>query len=182
MTPTMIGLIGTLGGALIAAMPSILDKINPPDRNIASAPITEVQNTGYVWVDSVKFSDSGTKVTVSGTAVPRVEAVGVMISPPDATDPTWSAGTKVSDGKWSVIVNANQKMPSDVEIKAFYKERITSATPVTKASYVIFKLAPTTSTPPPTTPAQGDGCASQAGEGCFTGPGWGPPSIYRTGP
>lgn len=176
----IIGLIGTLGGALIAAMPSILDKIGPGDGNVPSTPVTEIQGSGHVWVDKVKFSDSGTKVTVSGSAVPRVEAVGVMISPPDAGDPTWSAGTKVSDGKWSVVVSADQKMPSDVEIKAYYKERTASAMPVMK-SYVTFQSASTTSTAPPPAPAQVTDCPAQTAEGCFTGPGWGPPSIYRTG-
>lgn len=178
----IIGLIGTLGGALIAAMPSLLDKIGGPgDGNVSSTPVTEIQGSGHVWVDSVKFSDSGTKVTVAGTAVPRVEAVGVLITPPDAADPTWSAGANVSDGKWSAVVKADQKMPSDVEIKAYYKERTAAAVPVMKSSYVTFQSDSTTSTAPPPAPAQVNACPAQAADSCFAGPGWGPPSIYRTG-
>lgn len=176
----MIGLIGTLGGALIAAMPSLLTTITQ-HNDVPSAPVTEVQSSDRGSVDSVMFSDSGTKITVAGSAIPRVEAVGVMISPSDATNPIWTAGTNVSDGKWSLVVNAGQKLPPEVEIKAFYKERTVSAAPVMKTSYVTLEAASTTSTPPPPAPAQVNGCAPQTGDGCFTGPGWGPPSIYRTG-
>lgn len=174
----MIGLVGTLGGALIAAMPSILTTINQ-HNDIPSAPVTQVQSSDRGSVDSVTFSDSGTKVTVAGSAISRVEAVGVMVSPSDVAEPIWTAGTNVSDGKWSLVVNAGQKLPPEVEIKAFYKERTVSAAPIMKTSYVTLQAASTTSTPVP--PAPVNGCSTQTGDGCFTGPGWGPPSIYRTG-
>ncbi|MUL80557.1 MULTISPECIES: hypothetical protein [unclassified Mycolicibacterium] len=174
-------MIGTLGAALIAALPAILNAVNPHDGKAPATPITEIQSSDRGSVDTVTISDSGTKVTVSGSAEPRVDAVGVMISPPAAGKPIWTGATNVSDGKWSLVVTADQKLPSPVEIKAFYKERTVSAEPVTKASYVILQAGSTTSTPPPPAPAQVNGCASQTGDGCFTGPGWGPPSIYRTG-
>lgn len=175
----VIGLIGTLGGALIAATPSILDKINHSPSSMPSTPITEVHPSDRVSIDDAKLSDSHTALALWGSASPFVEAVRVEVSAPNAKAPLVTAETDVADGKWNVVATSDQQIPKPFEVKAFYRERPLTSSGILKYSRITFKLDPPTPSPSPA-PGPGSGCAANSIPGCLTEPGWGPPAIYRS--
>jgi hypothetical protein len=175
-----LSMIGTLGAALITAAVPIVSSITSNDGGVESMPVTQVQESDRGSIDHVAVSDSGTKVTVSGWANPTVESVGVMIGPPEAKEPIGAGLSTVSDGKWSMVVTTEPHIPSPYEIKAFYRVRTVHAAGIHKASHIAFPLVQPPPAPAPPTPGQEATCAVEFGDSCFTGPGWGSPSIYRS--
>lgn len=174
----VIGLIGTLGGALIAATPAILDKLNPAE-SLPSTPITEVQPSERVSIDDAKLSDSHKALALWGSASPFVEAVRVEVGAPNATAPLVTAETDVTDGKWNVVATSDQLIPKPFEVKAFYRERPVTSSGIIRSARITFKLDPPSPAPTPQ-PGQGSGCPANSVPGCATEPGWGPPAVYRS--
>lgn len=175
----IIGLIGTLGGALIAALPGILDKVNPSVEHVPSTPITEVQSSDGVAIEDAKLSDSHTALALWGSARPFVEAVRVEVGAPNAKDPVLTAETDVTDGKWNLVATTDKQIPKPFEVKAFYRERPLVSSGILKSARVTFKLDPAPTSPTPQ-PGQGGGCPANSVPGCATEPGWGSPAIYRS--
>ncbi|WKG05637.1 hypothetical protein [Mycolicibacterium sp. HK-90] len=172
-----IAMMSAIATALIGAVPTVIDMVNG-DPGPVTIPMSERQSNDRVFVDDPILSDSGRKLSISGTADPFVEAVGVMLTDPKAHLPIFTATTNVTDGKWNVVATSDHEIPQPLEVKAYYKERAATGAGIMKTSYA-FRLDPP-SPPPSPQPGQQTGCAAQNPDGCFSGPGWGPPSIYRT--
>ncbi len=175
MTAAIIGLVGTLGTALITQLPNFFDK----PGSIPSTPITATQPSDRVAVEDAKLSDSQKALALWGSASPSVEAVRVEVSAPNAKEPLVTAETDVTDGKWNVVATSDQQIPKPFEVKAFYRERPLTSSGIMKSSRIMFKLDPSQPAPTPQ-PGQGSGCPANSVPACTTEPGWGPPAVYRS--
>ncbi|MGV0742061.1 hypothetical protein [Mycolicibacterium sp. XJ870] len=172
-------MFGTIAAAIIAAVPATLIAVNQDSDDAETVPFSLVQSSDLGSVDNVTLSDSRTAVALSGSANPFVDAVGVVIFEPTTKKPISTEITDVSDGKWSLVAISDLQIPEPFGIMAAYKERTATASGITKASGLTFRLVPPPSPAPPP-PGPQDGCSTQSIENCFTGPGWGAPSIYRS--
>lgn len=170
-------LIGTIAAAFITAVfgtvtAVILDHNDAQTTPTQPIPFNLVQSSDRGSVDSVTVSDSRTALALSGWANPYVDAVGVVIFEPKTQKPISTEITDVADGKWSLVATTDSRLPEPVGIMAAYNVGV-----VTKSSTVTFKLDPPTPSPQP---GQSDACTAESLDSCFTGPGWGTPSIYQT--
>jgi hypothetical protein len=177
-----IGMIGTLGAALVTAGATIFVTANHDDHP-AGPPtpttITPPPTPGSAGtLDELTINGPRTEVAVAGSAAKDVTSVTVLIGPRQSGGQYWAATTTdVINQQWNVVVDTDPQLPSPYEIKAFYRERTSGTAGIPKASGLTFKKA--TPTPPPPPPGQEANCAAQFGDSCFTGPAWGPPSIYQ---
>jgi hypothetical protein len=171
-------MISTLGAALIAAVPTTIALWHSPDV-AKSTPVTQVQGSDRGSVENVTVDPSGAEVTLSGSANAGVERVGVVLRPADQDKPSYSAVADVTDGKWNLVVQTPPQAPSPLDIKTFYWMPPAQAAGIMKSSFITFKSAPSSTT---STPTPGPvNCDATAADSCFSGPGWGSPSIYRSG-
>ncbi|MDH6244084.1 hypothetical protein [Mycobacterium sp. OTB74] len=175
-------LIGGVATAFIGGLATIVTGIGVAivqthAQQAHSTPIAEVRTSDRGSVESVTVDDSGTKVTVSGIADPDIEAVGVVLTAANTTGLNWIGTTGVSNGKWTLELATEPEAPSPFTLSASYKKRASTASGVFGASYTVKLDGPTPTPPRPAPPQQ---CTSKTPDSCFTGPGWGSPSIYES--
>jgi hypothetical protein len=181
-----MGMIGTIGAALVTAVTSIVvgfthDNGSGGTNSAAHTIKPKLDKTSTLGsFDQVAINESGTAVTVTGSAAEDVDGVVVLIGPRQSGGQYWANSTNVVNQHWTLVVTTDPHVPVPYEIKAYYRERAGSAT-TRGASYVTSRRTGTT--PPPTPPPPGKPvllCAEQRGDSCFDGPGWGPPSVFRS--
>ncbi len=176
-------MIGTIGGALVTAVATIFVAIGPGDDSggttgteptTITPTLTEKSRLGSF--DQVAINGSRSEVALTGSAEKNVESVVVLIGPRHAGGQFWAASANVVDEQWNVVVATEPQLPEPYQIKAFYRVRASDVAGIQKASGFTFQ----TTDPPPPPPAPEVICAVEHGDSCFTGPGWGTPSIYES--
>ncbi len=180
-----ITMIGTIGAALVTAAAGIFVAFNrddhpgqptPPTATAGPTTITpRPTGSGQGSFDELTINGPRSEVAVAGSAAEDVGSVVVMIGPRQSGGQYWAASTDVVNERWKVVVATEPQLPSPYEVKAFYRERTTGTA---RASGLTFQTTAPTTAPQP--PGQEANCAVEFGDRCFTGPGWGPPSVYRS--
>ena len=197
-----IGMISTIGGTLLTAVvaPIVLavthnnssGGANPPGPTITPGQtITPTpDNPTQGSFDQVAINDSGTEVTVTGSAEKDVDSVVVLIGPRQSGGQYWAASADVVNQQWKLVVATDPHIPVPYQIKAYYRQHDKGAdyrqragtAAIQNTSYFTFQQGTPTPTPTPTPPGGSIvSCAEQYGDSCFNGPGWGPPSVYQSG-
>jgi hypothetical protein len=186
-----IGMISAIGTALVTAAATIFVSVGPHNDsagkatneqvagNPASGPTTITPNptgSGLGSFDQLAINGSRSEVAVTGSAGRDVASVVVLIGPRQSGGQYWAASADVFNQQWKLVVATEPHLPEPYEVKAYYKERTAGAGGVHASN---FALQPTAPTPPPP-PGREVTCAVELGDSCFTGPGWGPPSVYRS--
>jgi hypothetical protein len=181
-----LALIGAATTALVTLTPVTVDAMRnyiadhtggtttlptAPPTTIAQTPI---QESPLGSIDGVTVD--GSKIIVEGTARADVESVVVRVGPrqPDGPRQYWAASADVYDQHWKALVEAETPLPAPFQTKVDYQQRLRAFAGLS------FDPDPTT-TPAPGPSADIVNCAMERGDDCFTGPGWGPPSVYRSG-
>jgi hypothetical protein len=189
-----IGLIGTIGAAIVAGIPSVIIAITLDNGSGGTTsagqtfkpPLDKTSAQGSF--DQVAINDSGTEVTVTGSAEKDVDSVVVLIGPRQSGGQYWANSANVVNGQWKLAIATEPHVPVPYEIKAYYRQREVGADyrqregsgAIQDASYFAFKRTGPTPTPTPTPPGSIVSCAEQHGDSCFNGPGWGPPSVFQS--
>ena len=185
MSVAKMGLIGTIGGALVTAVAPIVLAVIHDDgsggtnsvRHTIKPTLTMTSTLGSF--DQVAINESGTEVTVAGSAEKDVDSVVVLIGPRRSGGQYWANSANVVNQQWKLVVTTDPHVPEPYEIKAYYRQRSGNAA-IQGASYFIpQQTAPTPTPTPPPGPVLN--CAEQYGDSCFNGPGWGPPSVFQSG-
>jgi hypothetical protein len=193
-----IGLIGTIGAAIITVTPIAISAFNGSSGgNVSVTPVATPTTSAVATppppptprgsIDQVAVNATGTAVTVTGSAEKDVDRVIVLVGPRQSGGQYWANSANVVNGQWELVVATEPHVPLPYKTKAYfggreagsyYRPREGSA-PIQEASY--FSLPETGPTPTPT-PPPGPlvNCAEQQGDSCFNGPGWGPPSVYQS--
>ena len=169
-----MGMIGTIGAALVTAITTIVVAVSLDNGQ------SLVNTSPHGSFDQVAINGPGTKVTVTGSAEKDIDSVVVLIGPRQSGGQYWAASANVFNQQWKLVVATEPHVPVPYEIRAYYRQRAGGSAATQSASYFAFQR--TTPTPPPTPPPprQEVNCAEQFGDSCFTGPGWGPPSVFRS--
>jgi hypothetical protein len=197
MSVAKMGLIGTLGAAAVGAVTSIVIAVmhdgSVPNASAGGTTPTTITSPTPIRpsprgsFDQVAINDSGTAVTVAGSAEKDIDSVVVLVGPRQSGGQYWANSTNVVNGQWKLVVATDPHVPVPYQIKAFYREREAGATyrlqqdgaVIRDASH--FSMPETGPTPtPPAPPEPLVSCAEQHGDSCFNGPGWGPPSVYQS--
>jgi hypothetical protein len=178
-------LYGTIGGALIAAVAAIIvGMVNhnggtvskePTSRTFTPTALSEVSDRGTF--DKVAINDSGTGVTVSGSAEKDVNRVFVLVGPKPSGG-YWVGFADVLNQQWRADVPTEPRIPQPYTIAAFYYGPSGGGASQSGMKFTFQGTEPTTPPPPPAD--QIVNCAVQFGPSCFTGPGFGPPSVYKS--
>jgi hypothetical protein len=175
---------GGVGVALIGAIAAIITGVvnhysvstGPTPTTISHPTLTRISNLGSV--DKVEINGSGTEVTVTGSAVQDVDNVAVLIGPRESGGQQyWANVGNVSNQQWKLSVATEPHLPQPYTIEARY-HRVSGASP--SAFKLTFQGTEPTTPPPPSPTNQIVNCAEQFGPNCFSGPGWGPPSVYQS--
>jgi hypothetical protein len=135
------------------------------------------QGSDQRLVDKYAINDSGTVVKVWGHADKDVDGVFVLIGPKSPVG-FWPAFTNVFDQQWEADVPTEPQVSQGYKIWAIPHTPSGGAASPNAFKFTFQGTEPTTSPPPP--PDQIMNCAVQQGPDCFTGPGWGPPSVYQS--
>jgi hypothetical protein len=184
---------GVVAAAVIAAVASIIVALSnrkpvpPPVPSSGTAP------KGSTWttftptpvsqgspqgpVDKYAVNDSGTEVTVWGHADKDVDGMFVLIGPKPSGG-YWPAFTNVFNQQWQADVATEPQISQPYQIWAISHTPTGGAASETALKFTFPETEPTT-TPPPPPDQQLLNCAAQNGPSCFTGPGFGPPSVYQ---
>jgi hypothetical protein len=179
----LTALIGAAGVIIVAVL-------NHDDGSTASqpTPVATTPTPTTITPTASQVSDRGSAdqfvisgtgdVTVSGSAQKDVSGMFVLIGP------------KPSGGYWVGYANvSNQRWQADVATDPPWQNYTIRAYPYFgpsggPTSPAAFKFAPqstSTTTPAPSPPTnQIVDCAEHFGPNCFTGPGFGPPSVYQS--
>jgi hypothetical protein len=184
-----MGMIGTIGGAVVTAITTIVLGVShdggtdtPKAAGQTFTPKV-VSPSPLGAVDQVAINQSGTEVTITGSAEKNVDSVVVLIGPRQSGGQYWAASANVVNQQWKLAVATDPHVPEPYEIRAYYRQQVEGAAggaPIQGAAYFISpRPAETPTTTPP--PAPVVNCAEQFGDQCFNGPGWGPPSVYQSG-
>ena len=182
-----LSLYGTIGGALIAAVSAIIVGVvndnggtaskEPTSTTFTPTALSEVSDRGSF--DKVAINDSGTEVTVSGRAEKDVNRVFVLVGPKPSGG-YWVGFADVLNQQWQADVQTEPRIPQPYIIAAYYYYGPSGGGASQGATKFTFQPTEPT-TPPPAPPAdQIVDCAAQFGPSCFTGPGFGPPSVYKS--
>ncbi len=205
---TLYGSIGTaLIGAVSAIIVQVVNHDNVSTVSKGSPPttITPTASQESDRGSANQFVISGTgDVTVSGSAQQDVNGMFVLIGPKPsggywagygkvlnqqwqadvATDPPWQNYTITAYPYFGPSGGAPPGAPpvpkatSEPAVPAVAPAgRLVSETTRQTALKFAFQTEPPTPPPPP--PDQLVDCAEQFGPSCFTGPGFGPPSVYQ---
>ena len=167
-----MGMIGTIGAALVTAITTIVVAVSLDNGQ------SLVKTSTLGSFDQVAINGSGTEVTETGSAEKDVDSVVVLIGPRQSGGQYWAASANVFNQQWKLVVATEPHVPVSYEISAYYRQRAGGSAATQSASYFAFQRTTPTPTPPP--PGQEVNCAEQFGDSCFTGPGWGPPSVFRS--
>jgi hypothetical protein len=188
-----LGMISAIGTALVTAAATIFGSVSPDEDSAgkatnepvpadsASGPTTITPNptgSGLGSFDELTVNGSRSEVAVAGSAGANVESVVVLVGPRQSGGQYWAASTDIVNQQWKLVVATEPRLPEPYEVKAYFRERASGAAETQRASNFIFEQPEPTPTPPP--PGQEVNCAEEFGDSCFTGPGWGPPSVYRS--
>ena len=182
-----LSLYGTIGRALIAAVSAIIVGVvnhnggtvskEPTSTTFTPTALSEVSDRGSF--DKVAINDSGTGVTVSGRAEKDVNRVFVLVGPKPSGG-YWVGFADVLNQQWQADVQTEPRIPQPYTIAAYYYGPSGGAASQGAMKFTFQGTEPTTP-PPPAPPAdQIVDCAVQFGPSCFTGPGFGPPSVYKS--
>jgi hypothetical protein len=170
-------LITTIGGIIVAVMHqgNPVDPVSKVSTATTIIPTTLRQESARGKYDKLAFSDSG--VTVYGHAESDVDGVFVLVGPKPSGG-YWVGFANVFNQQWQADVATQAKIQPDEYPVTTYYHRSGGAAARPSAFKLTFQGAtPTTAPPSPTNPIVN--CAEQHGPDCFTGPGWGPPSVYQ---
>jgi hypothetical protein len=169
-------MIGMIGAALVTAVTTIVVAVSHDNGQTITPSLVKTSSLGSF--DQVAINGSGTEVTVIGSAEKDVDSVVVLIGPRQSGGQYWAASANVFNQQWKLVVATEPHVPVPYEIRAYYRQRAGGRAATQSASYFAFQRTTPTPTPPP--PGQEVNCAEQLGDSCFTGPGWGPPSVFRS--
>jgi hypothetical protein len=169
-------MIGMIGAALVTAVTTIVVAVSHDNGQTITPSLVKTSSLGSF--DQVAINGSGTEVTVIGSAEKDVDSVVVLIGPRQSGGQYWAASANVFNQQWKLVVATEPHVPVPYEIRAYYRQRGGGRAATQSASYFAFQRTTPTPTPPP--PGQEVNCAEQLGDSCFTGPGWGPPSVFRS--
>ena len=179
-----MGMIGTIGAALVTAVTTMVVAVSHDNGSGGTGSTGQTITPSLVKAstlgsfDQVAINGSGTEVTVTGSAEKDVDSVVVLIGPRQSGGQYWAASANVFNQQWKLVVATEPHVPVSYEIRAYYRQRAGGSAATQSASYFAFQRTTPTPTPPP--PGQEVNCAEQFGDSCFTGPGWGPPSVFRS--
>jgi len=177
-----------IGVALISAIAATITTVGshhndlsastgPMPTTISQPPMTQVSDRGSV--DKVEINGSATEVTVTGSAEKDVDSVAVLIGPRESGGQQFWANTgDVFNQQWKLSVATEPHLLLPYRIEAHY-HGVSAAVPHARVLSK-FSFQGTEPTTPPPPPNQIVNCAEQFGPDCFTGPGWGPPSVYQS--
>jgi hypothetical protein len=189
-----IAKMGLIGAVVTAAAPIVIAVMHSDSSGGANSPGQTItppppQASAPGSFDQVAINESGTEVTVTGSAEKDVDNVVVLIGPRQSGGQYWAASANVVNQQWKLVVATDPHVPVPYQIKAYYRQHEKGAdyrqragtAAIRSASYFTFQQATPTPTPNPTPPAGSIvNCAEKYGDSCFNGPGWGPPSIYQS--
>jgi hypothetical protein len=181
-----LSLYGSIGTALIAAVSAIIVGVVNHDGGTVSkeststtftpTALSEVSDRGSF--DKVAINDSGTEVTVSGRAEKDVNRVFVLVGPKPSGG-YWVGFADVLNQQWQADVQTEPRIPQPYTIAAYYYGPSGGGA---SQGATKFTFQPTEPTTPPSAPPADQivDCAVQFGPSCFTDPGFGPPSVYKS--
>ena len=198
MSVAKLGLIGTIGAAIIGAVTTIVvgvldhntggDVSKPPPPTTTITPtLSQVSDRGSF--NDVEISATG-DVTISGSAEKDVNEVFVTIGPKPSGG-NWVGQSPVVNHQWKADVPTDSPW-KNYTISAYYYTPPGGAAPAAPAGRLVsetssqsalkftFQGTEPTTPPPPPPSDQIVNCAKQFGASCFTGPGFGPPSVYQS--
>src|ERR1700753_3751404 len=151
-----MGMIGTIGGAVVTAITTIVLGVTHDSGSDTSKPAGQTFTPKVLTAsplgsfDQVAINESGTEVTITGSAEKDVDSVVVLIGPRQSGGQYWAASASVVNQQWKLAVATEPHVPEPYEIKAYYRQQVTPA-PVHGVSYVISPRpaeTPTTGAPP----------------------------------
>jgi hypothetical protein len=128
-------------------------------------------------VDKYAINDSGTEVKVWGHADKDVDGVFVLVGPKPSAAGYWPAFTNVFNQQWEADVATEPQISPGYKIWAIPHTPGGGAPSQSPVKFTFQNDPPTPTPPRPPDPIMN--CAAQHGPDCFTGPGWGPPSVYQ---
>jgi hypothetical protein len=193
VTTTVVGVLNNNGSDATVSN-------GPPPTTITP---TAIQVSDRGSANQFVISATG-EVTVSGSAQEDVNGMFVLIGPKPsggywgsyanvvneqwqadvATDPPWqnytiSAYPYYASSGGAAPSPGAPPAPNTTSQPAVPAGRLVSETASQSALKFAFQPEPTTPPPPPPVPDDLLNCAVQFGPSCFTGPGFGPPSVYQ---
>jgi hypothetical protein len=173
-------LITAFGGIIVAVMNHInvfgdTDSQGPTATTIIPTSLSQESDRGSY--DKLAFNDSGT-VTVSGRAENGVDGVFVLVGPKPSGG-YWVGFANVFNEHWQADVPTESQIEHEPYSITTYYHRPGGGAARQSAFKLTFQGTEPT-TPPPSPTNQIVNCAEQFGPNCFTGPGWGPPSVYQS--
>jgi hypothetical protein len=181
-----LGLYGGIITALITAVGGIIGAVvNHPGSSrinssiestattIVPTSLSQVSDRGTY--DKLVYNESG--VTVYGHTESNVDGVFVLVGPKPSGG-YWSGFGAVFNQHWQADVATQEKIQPDEYPVTTYYHRSGGGAARPSAFKITFE-ATTPTTVPPLPTDQIVNCAKQFGPSCFTGPEWGPPSVYQ---
>jgi len=135
------------------------------------------QGSDQGLVDKYAINDSGTEVKVWGHADKDADGMIVLIGP-QPSGGFWPAFANVVNHQWQADVKTDPQISEGYKVWAIPHTPSGGAPGQIPVKFTFQATGPTSTTPPPP-PDQIMNCAAQHGPDCFTGPGWGPPSVYQ---
>ena len=188
-------LITTVGGIIVAVMnhPNVVPLSNDTTVS-APVPASATASKESTWttitpnpvskgsdqgpVDKYAINDSRTEVKVWGHADKGVDAVFLLIGPKPSAGGYWLAFTTIFNQQWEADVTTAPQISPDFKIWAI-PHTPDGGAPSGKPVTFTFQNDPPMPPKPPPSPDPLMNCAAQHGPDCFTGPDWGPPSVYQ---
>jgi hypothetical protein len=141
---------------------------------ITPTPVSQGSDQGPV--DKYAINASGTEVKVWGHADRDADGMIVLIGP-QPSGGFWPAFANVVNHQWQADVKTDPQISEGYKVWAIPHTPSGGAPGQSPVKFTFQATGPTSTTPPP--PPAIMNCAAQHGPDCFTGPGWGPPSVYQ---
>lgn len=173
-------LITAVGGIVVAMMHDSGSSVDTTSNSKESTATTVIptslsQVSERGTYDKLAFNDSG--VTVYGHAKSDVDGVFVLVGPKPSGG-YWVGFANVFNEQWQADVATQAKIqPDEYPVTAYYHRSGDGGARPSAFKLTFQGTTPSTAPPAPTN--QIVNCAQQFGPDCFTGPGWGPPSVYQ---
>ena len=169
--PRPIGSVPTtpIGSVALPPPPAV------PWTTITPTPVSRGSDQGPV--DRYAINASGTEVKVWGHADKDADGMIVLIGP-QPSGGFWPAFANVVNHQWQVDVKTDPQISEGYKVWAIPHTPAGGAPGQSPVKFT-FRATGPTSTPPPSPADQIMNCAAQHGPDCFTGPDWGPPSVYQ---
>ena len=193
-----LGLYGTIGTAIIGAVTTtVIGVLNVHDSApVAKEPPPTAVSHKSDLVSFNKVQWNGDRVTVAGVAEKDVDAPAVVVAiGPKPSGGYWFGYGNVSNQQWQADVATDVPGEKYGISAAYYYGLPGGAAPApgapavapagwlvsgtTRQSALKFAFQPEPPTPPPPPPDSLVNCVEKFGPSCFTGPGFGPSSVYQ---